>query len=68
MAIFNRKKPTAFWQEPPFRPTDLAQLYQYAIDCAGREDGVGMMRSGWAIYRKAGLHAHQAGNFLRDGY
>ncbi|MBM0256001.1 hypothetical protein [Micromonospora sp. 4G55] len=69
MSVFSRRrKPTAFWQEPPFRSTDLAQLYEYALSCVGREDGMGMMRSGWAIYRKAGLHAHQAEDFLRDGY
>ncbi|MFG2052827.1 hypothetical protein ACGFI9_02250 [Micromonospora sp. NPDC048930] len=69
MSVFSRKtRVTAFWQEPPFRSNDLGQLYQYALSCAGREDGVGMMRSGWAIYRQAGLHSHQAAEFLRDGY
>lgn len=69
MSVFSRKRQvTAFWQESPFRSNDLAQLYQYGISCAGREDGMGMMRSGWAIYKKAGLHSHQAEDFLRDGY
>ncbi|MGV9764077.1 hypothetical protein [Micromonospora tulbaghiae] len=68
MPIFNRRKGIAFWQEPPFRSADVQQLYEYAIGCVVREDGVGMMRSGWAIYRRAGLHSCQASEFLRDGY
>ncbi|MER7441269.1 hypothetical protein [Micromonospora avicenniae] len=69
MSIFSRRQePAAPWRQPPFRSIDVAQLYQHGLSCVGRDDGMGMMRSGWAIYRIAGLHSHQAENFLRDGY
>jgi hypothetical protein len=69
MPLFGRaRKPTAFWHEPPIRTTDLDLLHHYAAGCFAREDGVGLMKTGWALYKAAGLHAHDAGSILWNGY
>jgi hypothetical protein len=59
---------TAFWRTPPFRTDDPALLYHHGIRCVTQGDPVGMMQCGWSIWRLAGLHQHQARDFLYDGF
>ncbi|HSP39458.1 MAG TPA: hypothetical protein VLR26_17090 [Frankiaceae bacterium] len=67
MGLRNRT-PQPFWRTTPIRSTDPAALYQHGIECVGKRDGKGMLATGWALCQVAGLHEHQAGDFLTDGY
>src|ERR1700712_512263 len=67
MGLGNRTQ-QPFWRTTPIRSTDPAVLYQHGIECVGKRDGKGMIATGWALCQVAGLHEHQAGDFLTDGY
>ena len=62
----NRASPP-FWRVPPFR-AEPSVLYQHGIRCVGSADGRGMMQTGWATWKRAGMHQHQAFDLLSDGY
>lgn len=64
----SKKARSPFWKQPPFPSSDPAMLYQAGISCVQRSDGKGMMAAGWRIWRLAGLHEHQASDFLTGGY
>jgi len=73
MGIFRgRRGPGAkadlFWRIPPFPSRDPYVLHAHGITCVTRSDGPGMMSTGWAIWDVAGIHMHQARDFLVDGY
>ena len=57
-----------FWRVRPIRSADPGLLYQHGISCISHDDGKGAMATGWAIWDLAGLHEHQAWDFLTDGY
>jgi len=50
--------------------SDPEQLHDYALyNIVGRQDGKGMMATGWTIWTLTGdIHGHQASDFLTDGY
>jgi hypothetical protein len=70
MSLFAKKQrqTTGFWRAPPFPDADTTVLYQFGIRCVGRNDGPGMIATGWAIWHLGDLSSHQAYDFLTDGY
>src|SRR4051794_10620865 len=67
MGLRNRTQ-QSFWRTAPTRSTDPAVLYQHGVACVAKRDGKGMLATGWALCQVAGLHEHQASDFLTDGY
>lgn len=57
-----------FWLTSATPSRDPSVLYQHGILCVSRQDGPAMMSTGWTIWDIEGIHAHQAFDFLRDGY
>lgn len=70
MGIFGAKKrsPGSFWLKPPIPSRDPEVLYHYGVTCYTKDDGPGMISSGWAIWGISGLHSHQANKLLTDGF
>lgn len=73
MGLFDRvlnrepKPKPPFWRTPPFATSDAGVLHQHGISSVGRQDGRAMISTGWAIWRVAGIHSHQAFDFISDG-
>ena len=44
------------------------QIHDFGVLSYSRDDGIGTIRAGWALWKMAGLSEYQADDFLNDGY
>lgn len=44
------------------------QIHDYGVTSLNRDDGIGTIRAGWALWHLAGLNQYQADDFLNHGY
>ena len=71
MGLFGRRsggERGGFWENPPVRTTDAQTLYSCGVSSLSQGDGKSTVAVGWALADVHGLHAHQASDFLTDGY
>ena len=70
MGLFDRWKrdDRPFWEVPPLPTTDVIALRHHGNACLAREQWKGAICAGWAVWRLAGLHQHQADNLLQGGH
>jgi hypothetical protein len=58
-----------FWRNAPICTNDPEELQFYGITCWTRDgNGKAVMSCGWTLWGMGGLHLHQAGDLLSDGY
>lgn len=67
MALFKKKESIDFWHQPA-PSSDPRVLHQTGISCIARDDGPGAIQVGWTLWKRWGIAANQAHDFLQDGY
>lgn len=56
-----------FWSKM-FPGLTAQQIYEFGMTSYSRDDGIGAIRAGWALWHMIGLSEYQADDFINDGY